>query len=266
MFKSYCEDFQKFRNQYKAIVIVNLISFLHGAASGWLSPSARILQSSDSYLESGQITVEELSWIGGLLCLGGLCGNSIFSILAGRFGRKFALIVLGLPNLSFWLLLIFSKYVMHLYLARFFAGFTGGGLFVVIPVFVADIADPKVRGKLNGFMSLVISIGVLSGFILVEVLPLNYIAYILCGGPIIYILCVSKLPETSHFLLISGKFEEAKESLWFYKSYDYQRTVDTKLMFEKDVSEMQLVLQRREKEATGITRDDFSECYNGSCS
>lgn len=261
MFKSWWQEFQKFRNQYKAILVVNLISFVHGAATGWLSPSVLVLQSEETHLTSGPISMEELSWIGALLSLGGIAGNFFFSVVAGRYGRKFALIVLALPNLTFWTLLMFSKVVAHLYLARFFAGITGGGLFVVLPVFVAEIADPAVRGKLNGLMSLIVSVGVLCGYVLVEVLPVNYIAYVMSGVPIIYLVCLSVLPETPEFLLTCGKFEEAKEAVWFYKSYKYQNQQNTTQLFEKDISEMQQVILNRQKGVTTrkISREDFSE-------
>lgn len=260
MFKKWCQELQKFRNQYKAIAIVNLISLVHGAATGWLSPTVPILQSTETPLNR-PITMEELSWIGALISIGGILGNFMFSIIAERFGRKFSLIVLALPNLTFWMLLIFSTKVFHLYLARFFAGITGGGLFVVLPVFVAEIADPAVRGKLNGMMSLVVSIGVLCGYILVEVLPVNYIAYVMSGVPIIYLICLARLPETPDFLIKIDKFEEAKDSVWFYKSYAYQCPLYTQHLFEGDIKHMQQVLKNREQGVTSnrISKKDFCE-------
>lgn len=38
---------------------------------------------------------------------------------------------------------MFGRYVYHLYFARFLAGCTGGGLFVCIPLFVAEIAEDR---------------------------------------------------------------------------------------------------------------------------
>lgn len=264
MFQSWWQDLQKYRNQYKAIFVVNIISLAHGSATGWLSPSLPVLQSDDTHLVSGPISMEELSWIGGLLSLGGIVGNFMFSAIAGKFGRKFALILLAFPNLAFWMLLVFSKYVEHLYAARLFAGFTGGGLFVVLPVFVAEIADPTVRGKLNGFMSLVVSIGVLCGYILVEILPSNYIAYVMSFVPILYLLCVVSLPETPDFLLKVGKFEEAKSAVWFYKSYDYQSPADSKKLFDEDVNAMRQLVVNVEQgiSSSKITAADFCKFPN----
>lgn len=259
MFKRWCLELQRFRNQYKSIAIVNLISLVHGAATGWLSPSVSILQSDATPLNT-KITMDELSWIGCLLSVGGIIGNFTFSVLAERCGRKIALIVLALPNLIFWMFLIFSTDVVHLYLARFCAGLTGGGLFVVLPIYVADIADPEVRGKLNGVMSLLVSVGVLCGYILVEVLPVNCIAYVMTGVPIVYLICLTGLPETPAYLMKLGRIEEAKRAVWFYKSYDYLgHQQNTQQMFDRDVKDMELVMSNRAEGFTSskITRSDL---------
>ena len=262
MLNAWWTNFQRFRNQYKAVVIVNIISFLHGTATGWLSPTLPILQSPEDTHLNRPITMEELSWIGCLISVGGVLGNFLFSVVAERLGRKRALVILAFPNFAFWMFLMFSTDVVHLFIARFCAGLTGGGLFVVLPVYVADVADPTVRGKLNGVMSLVVSIGVLWGFILVEILPVNYISYVMASIPVLYIIGIMSLPETPDYLLKRDRFEEAKEALWFYKSYAFQSEAEVKGRFEADVKQMQQVLDNRHTGVTNskITRKDFCKC------
>lgn len=36
-----------------------------------------------------------------------------------------------------------AKNPVHLYIGRFFTGITGGGIYLCVPLFVSDIADPK---------------------------------------------------------------------------------------------------------------------------
>lgn len=38
---------------------------------------------------------------------------------------------------------MFARNVEYLYIARILAGFTGGGIYVCIPLFVAEIADQR---------------------------------------------------------------------------------------------------------------------------
>lgn len=77
----------------------NIISISHGCALGWLSPYLPLLQSDASPLANGPISLEETSWIGAILCVGGVIGNSIFGYLCKSIGRKRAIILLALPNL-----------------------------------------------------------------------------------------------------------------------------------------------------------------------
>lgn len=144
---------------------------------GWLSPYLPLLQSDSSPLTTGPISLEETSWIGAILCLGGVVGNSSFGFLCNWIGRKRAITLLAFPNMvrilsymffylsllyifqGFWLCIMFGRYVYHLYFARFLAGCTGGGLFVCIPLFVAEIAEDRYYyGEFHEMLTLQINI------------------------------------------------------------------------------------------------------------
>lgn len=42
-----------------------------------------------------------------------------------------------------WSLILLAQNVNHLYVARFLIGIPSGGIFVIVPPFVAEIADDK---------------------------------------------------------------------------------------------------------------------------
>lgn len=42
-----------------------------------------------------------------------------------------------------WAMILFATNVTQLYIARFLAGFSGGGLFVILPLFIAEISEDK---------------------------------------------------------------------------------------------------------------------------
>lgn len=44
------------------------------------------------------IDVNEASWLGSVISLGGVTGNFFFSFIMNRFGRKVALYGMALPN------------------------------------------------------------------------------------------------------------------------------------------------------------------------
>lgn len=75
----------------------NLASLSIGCSIGWLSPALRTLESNDTPLSTGPLTVDEVSWVGSLMHLGGLCGFPLYAAIAKRFGRKNAIASLIIP-------------------------------------------------------------------------------------------------------------------------------------------------------------------------
>lgn len=51
--------------------------------------------------------------------------------------------VLGLGQVVGWLLIAFAQNVYYLYCMRFLMGYVAGTLFVVVPVFVSEIAHDR---------------------------------------------------------------------------------------------------------------------------
>lgn len=138
---------------------MNLISIAHGCGTGWISPTILTLRSDNSPL--GPITTEQVSWLGSSINIGGMVGNILFTLINKYYGRKIGLCIMAFPNMVklflnyciffkiifdiqiFWLLVIFSNDIRYLYAARIFAGFTGGGTLICIPLFVAEIVSPQ---------------------------------------------------------------------------------------------------------------------------
>lgn len=122
---------------------VNILSVCHGGTIGWLSPAIPQLKSNETQLVTGPATVEEISWIGAYFSVGAIVGNVLFSAMLHYVGLRRTMQALPLPNILFWLSVLFGYYPWHLYVGRVFGGMTGGGLYLCVPLFVSDIADRK---------------------------------------------------------------------------------------------------------------------------
>lgn len=59
----------------------------------------QLLQSFDTPMESGPLTVEELSWAGSLNSIGALTGNLLFCFIVKIMGSKNSTLFLGIPLL-----------------------------------------------------------------------------------------------------------------------------------------------------------------------
>ncbi|EDW54126.1 GM18408 [Drosophila sechellia] len=129
----------KTRYQLLATVIVNIITFGHGVGVGWLSPTLTKIQTLDSPLDF-EVNLAEISWLGSMLGLGSLCGNLTIALLIERAGRKFGLYLMAGPYACIWILIYCASNVYYLYAARFLCGFTGGAGYLVVPIFISEVA------------------------------------------------------------------------------------------------------------------------------
>lgn len=94
-------------------------------------------------LPSGPLTLDETSWIASNVCIGGITGNILFGFTMDVFGRKNSLLCLALPGAVGWTLMLFAQNVYYLYAARVLCGIVGGGIFVITPAYLAEIANDK---------------------------------------------------------------------------------------------------------------------------
>lgn len=120
-----------------------LAPLAYGIAFGWSSPSIPVLLSEESPLITGPISDDEASWISSIFCIGGAFGGLAFGPIMERIGRTKALMVAAPVQIISWLLIIFAASVNYLYISRFLMGVVAGALFVIVPVFVSEIADDR---------------------------------------------------------------------------------------------------------------------------
>lgn len=162
--------FVRFHRYFNYVVhSVNLLTLSYGISCGWPSPNIFLLRSEASPLASGKITIEEASWIASLLCVGGVFGNFFFTYVTSKFGRKKPLLAIASPaivsllilsveytnifvihNITFvvifqmgWALILFAPNVSYLYLARLLNGVVAGGIFAIIPQYLAEVSSDQ---------------------------------------------------------------------------------------------------------------------------
>lgn len=70
-----------------------------GCATGWLSMALPLLQSEETPLTTGQLTTEEMSWIGSVIALGAIVGNCICGYIVTVIGTRNTIFLIGFPQL-----------------------------------------------------------------------------------------------------------------------------------------------------------------------
>uniref|UniRef100_A0A0K8VJ11 Facilitated trehalose transporter Tret1 n=1 Tax=Bactrocera latifrons TaxID=174628 RepID=A0A0K8VJ11_BACLA len=208
-----------FRRQYRMQILsaltVQIIIFAHGFSTGCMSPIVEIIQSPKTPL-SFSVTPEEISWISSMFGFGFLAGTILFAVTINRFRRKFNLYILPLPHMLFWILAYFVENIDYLYAGRFLAGVTGGGLFLITPIFQSEILNKNIRGAIMSSGMLFLSGGIVTGFVLPSLLNYHVIPCIGLLFPSVFLIALCFFPETPQSLLKSNNILEAKAAFDFY--------------------------------------------------
>ncbi|XP_053955055.1 uncharacterized protein LOC128861157 [Anastrepha ludens] len=215
---------KRYRMQILVTLTAHIMTLSHGIGIGWLSPTLLILQSPQTPLNF-KVTVDDVSWIGSIFGLGSLCSNIFFGLTADRLGRKTNMYLLGLPHMFFWIFNYFAQSVEYLYVARFCAGLTSGGLYVIGTIFISEISDKEIRGALTSLAMMFLSCGILIGFTLPSYLDYHLIPCIIIFLSLIYLIILSFFPETPTSLLLRKQLKEAELSFNFYRNAKTKKNV-----------------------------------------
>ncbi|XP_004518959.1 facilitated trehalose transporter Tret1 [Ceratitis capitata] len=246
----------EYRRQLFASLCITIIAFCHGFGLGWFSVILAKLQSPTETALDFVITVNEGSWIGGFSSLGGGVGNIVYGILVDLIGRKGSIYCLAVPYIISWILVYFASSVDFLYVSRFLAGVTGGGTYVVIPIFIGEIAEPKIRGRLTSLFSLTLNSGIFIGYIITARVPYHFIPIFGIAIPVIYALSQIVFPETPMFLLQRGLDKRAKKSLKFYRNH-ISTTKESVTQFEIEFDKLKKDVTSHQKNTDSVTWRDF---------
>ncbi|KAL1386843.1 hypothetical protein pipiens_000397, partial [Culex pipiens pipiens] len=69
--------------------------------------------------------------------------------------------LIGVTQLASWVVVLFASDLTMIYTFRILGGFAGGGTFSVIPLFVSEISEDRIRGTLGAILSITCNIGIL---------------------------------------------------------------------------------------------------------
>ncbi|KAF2895929.1 hypothetical protein ILUMI_10243 [Ignelater luminosus] len=193
---------------FKSSATANCIA--GGMQYGWTAPVIPILESEDTPVP---IQKSDIAWIENSYTLGAIAGVPFTIYSLNKFGRKNSILIAAAQNLTTWILMAFATSVEILYVARIIQGFAGNVAFVSAPMYIAEIADKKIRGFLGAWVYLMMLIGVV---IVYSVAPFVSIAISSLVGAIFVIIQLVTfpfMPDSPYYLLLKNKVDAAKKSL-----------------------------------------------------
>jgi SP family arabinose:H+ symporter-like MFS transporter len=156
-----------------------------------------------------------LGWAFSSLLFGCVLGCSIAGRLADHYGRRRLLMLVALlfalTSLATALAPGFTSFIC----ARFLGGIAVGGVSLLSPMYVAEVAPPSVRGRMGTLYQMSIIFGILVSYginYLLRNAGVNNWRWMFSTGvepSAMFLILLALAPETPRFLAIKGRMQDA---------------------------------------------------------
>ncbi|MEH3076135.1 MAG: sugar porter family MFS transporter [Quadrisphaera sp.] len=183
-----------------------LASLLYGYDTGIISGA--LLQISDEFgIEHGMEQV-----IAGGILLGAVIGALVCSRLSERRGRHVTMVVIGSVFVLGALLCSVAPDAWTLAAARVVLGFAVGGATQTVPMFVAELAPPAVRGRLVLTFQVGIGVGIVVSTLVgaSQALSWRWSIGLAAVPAALLLLIVLRLPESPRWLVGQDREDDAR--------------------------------------------------------
>ncbi|GGQ35807.1 sugar porter family MFS transporter [Streptomyces mutabilis] len=156
------------------------------------------------------------------MLVGGIAAGAVFGALtaghlADRFGRRPVLLLIGLIYVVGSLACAVAPDNAWLVAARVFLGLAVGGSSSLVPVYLAEMAPARTRGRLTGLNQLMIVTGLLLGYLTNLALSGSGDWRLMLGSgaipAVVLIAGLKLLPESPRWLVLNGREDEARALL-----------------------------------------------------
>ncbi|XP_025411138.1 facilitated trehalose transporter Tret1-like [Sipha flava] len=199
-------------------VIAGSMSIMNvGIILGWTSPIMEELLGPNSPIP---MTVDESSWFASVYNWGLILGSIPCGMIADRWGRRPVLLMIGPVALATWMALIFIGTFRGLIAVRLMQGLLAGGAYTVVPLYVGEIAGPKIRGALGTTFQIMMYVGILFVYVAGMYLDYGQLTYAAMAGPVLFCAFFPFVPESPHFYVMKNRLREAKRTMLWLRGDD----------------------------------------------
>ncbi|KAK9888200.1 hypothetical protein WA026_000469 [Henosepilachna vigintioctopunctata] len=225
---------------YIAVFTVNILAFAAGNAHAWPSSAMLSLKSKDTERNplGAPITSSEESWIVSFMHLGSAVATIFAGYISDRRGRRTTLLIFVIPWLLSHICLIFATTVSEFLLWRFIMGVGIGSIHAIIPIYVGEVSEIRIRGFLGNFLQILYTLGLLFVYTIapfISLVGLSIILTIPLG--LCLIIFRSLVPESPHYYVNQRNLEAAEMSLSKLRTTRDQNTLFKELSDIEEIFE-----------------------------
>ncbi|XP_033227742.1 facilitated trehalose transporter Tret1-like isoform X1 [Belonocnema kinseyi] len=223
--------------QYVATASVCLFAMAAGGTYSWTSPALPHLKNNNSEIP---ITEVEGAWIAALIDVGLFTGNILFLFIYSFLGRKNWILMISIPYIIAWLMIVFAKNIITLYISRFITGIAGDFAMALVPMYIGEIADKDIRGILLIGIRIFVNLGHMYVKTAGALFSYNTMNIMMLIIPVLFFAIFFFMPESPYYLLLQNQREKALKTLMMLKGVKIPEIIDSDLKrIEKSVKESQ---------------------------
>ncbi|KAL3268114.1 hypothetical protein HHI36_007241 [Cryptolaemus montrouzieri] len=199
--------------QYLAVGFGSLNIITSGMQYGWPSASLTHLQNPNDTTVNVHLTASEGSWVAVANLIGAIIGSPLAGVTVDIVGRRKMILFTFFPYMASWLSIAFATTPTVMIFGRFISGISDGCIFTSLPIYIGEIASPKVRGLLCSSVPVCLIGGVLLVNVLDTFMTLSASALFSTIPPITCFVGMLFMPESPYFLLTQNRTSEARATL-----------------------------------------------------
>ncbi|CAG9769809.1 unnamed protein product [Ceutorhynchus assimilis] len=223
--------------QIAATFLGTLMAISNGMAYGWSAPMVPYLLSNQTHIPITRAEGERLET---MLFIGAAAGLPTTVFVVNYFGRKGSMLLSSAVGCIYWTMILTTDKLWVIYIARFLSGMAGNMCFIGAPMYIAEIADHRIRGFLSASIYIMLLLGILTVYAAGALLPFYAVPTIGIVITSCEVILFPIMPESPYFYIYNNKDEKAMTSL--------RRLRPKTANIEKELAEIKMAVERQKTE------------------
>jgi len=209
--------------QWIVAIIANLCAM--SAAQGFAWPAA-VLPKIQKYEVDFSLSEDEQSWLVTLVFLGNVLSPVPAGYIMNQIGRKTSLFVFSTIAIASWIIIFFVHSAVGIFISRVLIGVWAGLVYTIVPVFLGEVVEPRIRGTATAIYSVMLYVGSFYEVLIGPYVDYNTLAILSGVIPLIVFFLLWFVPESPYYYLLKGNKEAARESLQWLRGGDVNEALD----------------------------------------
>uniref|UniRef100_A0A8D9DW00 Facilitated trehalose transporter Tret1-1 n=1 Tax=Cacopsylla melanoneura TaxID=428564 RepID=A0A8D9DW00_9HEMI len=181
--------------QFIAASLACIGVFTVGMSFAWSAPILDELLSEDSPIP---MSSDEGSWLVAIIEIGNYMSPIPGAYAVDAIGRKWTFLATGPVTALSYIIAMYTRSVLGLYIVRCLQGMAMSVVFMVGPMYLAEIAEVSIRGTIGTVFQISLHLGILFTYVLgSELSYMNYQIYSLIV-PIVFMATFIFMPESPY--------------------------------------------------------------------